>query len=295
MQATQEGLVPLKAWVKSALDQVVQIYLKQPDLEFVWVGDDAVDPLEQAQTLNILVTAGIKTREEARADLGLAPESAKGGGLGKFNPYHDPSNGQFTTAEGAGSPGGATQPAADAFGTLVASLAPLAANPSGVLSDASDGGADFQTAQGPVEPPPPPEEPPAPPAASPPEPVFPSTGTVADVVAPNGVLPGNEPVGSAGGRNMPASDDPNAAALQYVIQIYNGQVPVSVTPLGDPALGAFVAKMPDGTTITYRPAGMASERTPSTMATVQVNNPITNGLNGAASLELKFPRKRGRR
>ena len=27
------GLVPLKAWVKSALDQVVQVYLKQPDLE----------------------------------------------------------------------------------------------------------------------------------------------------------------------------------------------------------------------------------------------------------------------
>jgi hypothetical protein len=75
MQATQEGLVPLKAWVKSALDQVVQVYLKQPDLEFVWVGDDAVDPLEQAQTLNILVSAGIKTREEARADLGLAPEA----------------------------------------------------------------------------------------------------------------------------------------------------------------------------------------------------------------------------
>ncbi len=65
----------------------MQVYLKQPDLEFVWVGDDAVDPLEQAQTLQILASAGIKTREEA---------------LRKFNPYHDPSNGQFTTAEGAG-------------------------------------------------------------------------------------------------------------------------------------------------------------------------------------------------
>src|ERR1700691_4973932 len=101
MQATQEGLVPLKAWVKSALDSVVQVYLKQPDLEFVWVGDDAVDPLEQAQTLQILVTAGIKTREEARADLGLAPEAAKGDGFRKYNQHHDPSNGQFTTAEGA--------------------------------------------------------------------------------------------------------------------------------------------------------------------------------------------------
>ena len=102
MQATQEGLVPLKAWVKSALDQVIQVYLNEPDLEFIWVGDDAIDPLQQAQTLNILVSAGIKTREEARADLGLAPEGGKAGALGKFNPYHDPSNGQFTTAAGAG-------------------------------------------------------------------------------------------------------------------------------------------------------------------------------------------------
>jgi hypothetical protein len=39
----------------------------------VWLGDDAVDPLEQAQTLQILVGAGIKTREKARADLGLGP------------------------------------------------------------------------------------------------------------------------------------------------------------------------------------------------------------------------------
>jgi hypothetical protein len=101
MQATQEGLVPLKAWVKGALDHVIQVYLNQPDLEFIWVGDDAVDPLQQAQTLNILVGAGIKTREEARADLGLAPEGGKSGGLGKFNPYHD-EHGRFTTAEEAG-------------------------------------------------------------------------------------------------------------------------------------------------------------------------------------------------
>jgi hypothetical protein len=79
MQATQEGLVPLKAWVKSALDHVIQIHLGAPELEFVWVGDDAIDPLQQAQTLNILVGAGIKTREEARADLGLAPEGGKPG------------------------------------------------------------------------------------------------------------------------------------------------------------------------------------------------------------------------
>jgi hypothetical protein len=61
-----------EGWVKSALDCVMQVCMNEPDLEFVWVGDDAIDPLEQAQTLQILVGAGIKTREEARADLGLA-------------------------------------------------------------------------------------------------------------------------------------------------------------------------------------------------------------------------------
>jgi hypothetical protein len=110
LQATQEGLVPLKAWIKSALDHVIQVCLGEPDLEFVWVGDDAVDPLQQAQTLNILVGAGIKTIAEARADLGLAAEAklaAEGEAkpaLGKHNPYHDPL-GLFTDAAHAVEPG----------------------------------------------------------------------------------------------------------------------------------------------------------------------------------------------
>ena len=69
--------------MKSALDRVVQVCLNRPDLEFAWVGDDAIDPLEQAQTLQILVGAGIKTRDEARADLGLAPEGKRAAGLGE--------------------------------------------------------------------------------------------------------------------------------------------------------------------------------------------------------------------
>jgi capsid protein len=52
---------------------VIHECMNEAALEFVWVRDDAIDPLEQAQTLNILVSAGIKTREEAPADLGLAP------------------------------------------------------------------------------------------------------------------------------------------------------------------------------------------------------------------------------
>ncbi|HXT06163.1 MAG TPA: hypothetical protein VN715_04410 [Roseiarcus sp.] len=66
-QAATEGLVPLKAWVKRLRDRVIGVSFGGPDLEFFWVGDDAVDPLEQAQTIAILVGAGIKTVAEARA------------------------------------------------------------------------------------------------------------------------------------------------------------------------------------------------------------------------------------
>jgi hypothetical protein len=103
LQATEEGLVPLKAWVKSALDYVIQVCMNEPGLEFVWVGDDAIDLLQQAQTLQILVSAGIKTREEARAELGLGgvpPGMAPAEPLGKFNPYHD-ERGRFSTADDA--------------------------------------------------------------------------------------------------------------------------------------------------------------------------------------------------
>jgi hypothetical protein len=43
--------------------------------------------LQQAQTLQILVGAGIKTREEARAELGLGAAGAAA--LGKFMPGED--------------------------------------------------------------------------------------------------------------------------------------------------------------------------------------------------------------
>jgi hypothetical protein len=101
LQATQEGLVPLKSWIKGALDHVVQICMGEPGLEFVWVGDDAVDPLQQAQTLQILVSAGIKTREEARAELGLGTDGACAKAvLGKHNNNHD-EHGRFATPDAA--------------------------------------------------------------------------------------------------------------------------------------------------------------------------------------------------
>jgi len=49
---------------------VIQVYFGAPDLEFVWVGDNAIDPLQQARRLQTLVGAGIRTRDEARAERG---------------------------------------------------------------------------------------------------------------------------------------------------------------------------------------------------------------------------------
>ncbi len=280
-QAAQEGLVPLKAWVKMALDRVIAVCFAAPDLEFFWVGDDAVDPLQQAQTIAILVNAGVKTVAEARADLGLG----LGAGVVKYNPYHD-EQGRFTTEEDAVDPRARGQVADNT-------------EHSPTMTDAGGGGREQVVIAAPMEPM---SEEPQPETAAPngnePQPKAqtsaPPPGTTAAAVAPDGQLPGVLPGKSAGGRNMPASDDPNATAMSYVQQLYAGRTPVSVTPIGNANEGAFYATMADGSVITYRPAGMSSERTSSDTATVEINDPWVNQQNGGDVLKLKFPRGRGR-
>jgi hypothetical protein len=49
--------------------------------------------------------------------------------------------------------------------------------------------------------------------------------------------------------------------------------------------------MSDGSVVTYRPAGVSSERTPTGMATVEINNTWINAQNGGQPLKLKFPTK----
>jgi hypothetical protein len=158
-QATQEGLVPLKNWIKSALDHVIQDCMDEPALAFVWVGDDAVDPLQQAQTLEILVGAGIKTREEARAELGLAA----GGGsapvtapvaraFGKYNYNHDEQS-RFSTADKAAVPVGSVARKPRPTGAQVASNDAVRSDPAGL---------DVAQIIEPEQPPAPPEPPEAP-------------------------------------------------------------------------------------------------------------------------------------
>jgi hypothetical protein len=284
-QATQEGLVPLKAWVKNALDHVIHECMNEPTLEFVWVGDDAIDPLEQAQTLNILVSAGIKTREEARADLGLAPaggtpgkapvadETAKA--LRKFNPHHD-ERGQFATADGAvatvGSPARKPQP----------TRVQVASNDA-TRSDV--GGLDVAQI---MEPEPPPPELPQAPRPAEGAPMAPSE-TLVNAIAPNGELPGiAENLGDP--RAMEPSDDPAAEAQKYIDRITAGRTYASQKSRLD-ALGGRVIKLSDGTYVTYRPPGVAGQGTLPTTASVDINSPEIKAINGGQSLKLKFPEK----
>jgi hypothetical protein len=154
MQATQEGLAPLKSWIKNALDQIIQVSMGEPGLEFVWVGDDAVDPLQQAQTLQILVTAGIKTREEARAELGLGGEKGAPSEppVATWSYDHDQprdDNGRWTASGNAADPVGHPARKPQPTGVQVA-------RNDTVMSDAGRPHADVQVAQAPpIEPPPP--------------------------------------------------------------------------------------------------------------------------------------------
>jgi hypothetical protein len=193
-QAATEGLVPLKAWVKTLLDRVIGLSFGEPDLEFYWVGDDAVDPLEQAQTIAILVNAGVKTVAEARAELGLGQTS----GVAKGNPYHD-EVGQFTDAGHAVEPGSGTQVADNS-------------DYSPTMTDAGGGSHSAQVAQLGVIPEPaevPPPEPAEPPASAP----FGRSG------APIGIEPGT---------NSPATIDNRLYSGHALDRMQGRGIPPSV-------------------------------------------------------------------
>jgi len=156
-----------------------------------------------------------------------------------------------------------------------------------VVSDAGGAGSAIDVAQS-AEPPPvdpatiePPEAPRPGEAGAVP------TGTRAELIARDGKLPGTQ-AKADGVRTMPASEDPNATALAYTQKTYNGQTPSPITAL---ETGGFVAKMPDGAFVTFRPAGQAGPKTLDTTASVDINDPAINRLNGGQPLKLKFPRK----
>lgn len=82
-EADDEGLTPLLAWVKGALDRILRQHFAAPDLEFHWLLEEDEDSLAQAQTDQIYLSAGVKSINEVRAEQGLAP--VKGGELPLIN------------------------------------------------------------------------------------------------------------------------------------------------------------------------------------------------------------------
>ncbi|HEV2673739.1 MAG TPA: phage portal protein, partial [Aliidongia sp.] len=93
--ATAEGL---QVWLKGVIDRVIGQVLGCADLEFAWTDRTAPDPATQATIAAGYVGAGIKTRNEVRAELGLDPVAGGDAlttagpvaplpqGLAKFNP-----------------------------------------------------------------------------------------------------------------------------------------------------------------------------------------------------------------
>jgi hypothetical protein len=69
--ATAEGLQPLLVWLKGLIDRIITQVLGASDLEFAWSDRTAPDPQSQATIAAAYVGAGIKTRNEVRAELGL--------------------------------------------------------------------------------------------------------------------------------------------------------------------------------------------------------------------------------
>ncbi|MDL5364131.1 hemagglutinin repeat-containing protein [Xanthomonas sp. NCPPB 2654] len=116
-----------------------------------------------------------------------------------------------------------------------------------------------------------------------------SRRTARDVISEinSGNLPGT-PIGGTGSpREMLPTSNPSAAAEGFAMEFFGGKVPSDAILMKD---GAWRAQIPGGDTwVTYRPAGVASGKTKSTTATVEINRPDVNLVNGHKPLKLKFP------
>ncbi|WP_236699204.1 VENN motif pre-toxin domain-containing protein, partial [Xanthomonas sp. Leaf148] len=103
-----------------------------------------------------------------------------------------------------------------------------------------------------------------------------------------GELPGR-PIGELGTpREMPATSDPDLAAETLAKEFFGGVKPSDAIDMKN---GSWRAMTPDGSWVTYRPAGIASDRTLQTTASLEINGKSVNLANGGERnvLKLKFP------
>jgi hypothetical protein len=72
--AQEEGLEPLKQWLKDVLDDLLARAFNAPELEIAWQDEEVVNPVDKATVWTTLVgKKAIVTLDEARAAYGLAP------------------------------------------------------------------------------------------------------------------------------------------------------------------------------------------------------------------------------
>ena len=71
--ATDEGLEPLKIYIKNLIDFILVKYFGETEVEFAWQEEVETDALKQAQINDIYVRNGVKSVDEVRAELGLDP------------------------------------------------------------------------------------------------------------------------------------------------------------------------------------------------------------------------------
>lgn len=71
--AAVEGLTPIQNWVKDMIDTILEEDLDAEDYEFIWKGDDELDPTKRQQITSGYLKDGVITLNEARQDSGREP------------------------------------------------------------------------------------------------------------------------------------------------------------------------------------------------------------------------------
>ena len=71
--AKSEGRAPQKLYIKTLINKIIWTYMGFTDIEFVWIDDEAMSPLEKAQIDQIYLTTKVIMADEVREDLGKEP------------------------------------------------------------------------------------------------------------------------------------------------------------------------------------------------------------------------------
>lgn len=69
-EAAATGLAPIQNWVKALIDDILSEEFGSSDLEFVWRGDDELDPVKRQQITSGNLRDGLITINEGRLDQG---------------------------------------------------------------------------------------------------------------------------------------------------------------------------------------------------------------------------------